>query len=97
MYRVAYTFLLCTGSLICFADAQATVKVTSKRDPTKTWDCLVVVPGDDTTKPEYGSCMPEALCDSATQTSKWKNAFGYLPLTLSHSARSSVDQTTLTA
>jgi hypothetical protein len=69
--------LLLVVSFVCFADAQATVKVVSKRNPGISWECLVPVANDDTTKPELGSCMPEALCDSKTGTSKWKNVFGY--------------------
>jgi hypothetical protein len=68
--------LLLVVSFVCFADAQATVKVVSKRNPGISWECLVPVANDDTTKPELGSCMPEALCDSKTGTSKWKNVFG---------------------
>ena len=65
---------------ISVAYAQSTalpnVKVVSKRDPTKSWECLAPVANVDSTRPEMGACMPEALCDKATQKSKWTNMFG---------------------
>jgi hypothetical protein len=73
-----WALTLCLVPYICIANAQATVTVSSKRDPTKTWDCLVPIANDDLTKPELGACMPEALCDRTTLKSKWKNMFGYV-------------------
>ncbi len=74
--QMRFLLLLLAVSYVCIADAQATVTVVSKRNPGISWECLVPVANDDTTKPELGSCMPEALCDS-TGKSKWKNVFGY--------------------
>jgi hypothetical protein len=45
------------------SDAQATVSVISKRDPSKSWECLLPQGNDETTRPELGACMPDALCD----------------------------------
>ena len=76
MLRRIIPVVLCLVPFLIISNAQSTVNVISKRDPTKSWECLVPVANDDTSRPEYGSCMPEALCDKTTQKSKWKNLYG---------------------